>query len=122
MKLHLILLSAAALAAPIAAHAQTADTEVNPPAASAPAMPAPAASATQAGVPASSVSDSAAPLGSPANPIPQSSPTPVDQASSLTAGDATVVSNGPVPDTPANRAKYGKPMSHAGRMTQAAGN
>ena len=42
--------------------------------------------------------------------------------SSLTAGDASVVSNGPVPDTPANRAKYGKPMSRAGRMTQAAGN
>jgi hypothetical protein len=33
-----------------------------------------------------------------------------------------VVSNGPVPDTAANRAKYGKPMSNAGRMTKPAGN
>ena len=119
MKLHLILLSAAVLAAPISVRAQAADTSVNPPTDSAPA----ATSATQSGVPASStVGAPTAPLGSPANPIPQSSPTPVDQASSLTASDASVVSNGPVADTAANRAKYGQPMSRAGRMTRAAGN
>lgn len=33
-----------------------------------------------------------------------------------------VVTNGPVPDTPANRAKFGGPMSHAGKMTTPAGN
>ena len=27
----------------------------------------------------------------------------------------TTVTNGPVPDTPENRAKYGSPMSHAGK-------
>jgi UrcA family protein len=32
------------------------------------------------------------------------------------------VTNGPVPDTPANRARFGGPMSHAGRHTAAAGN
>jgi hypothetical protein len=32
-----------------------------------------------------------------------------------------VVSNGPVPDTKENRAKYGRPMSHAGRHTAPTG-
>lgn len=32
------------------------------------------------------------------------------------------VTNGPVPDTPANRARYGQPMSHAGKATTPAGN
>jgi hypothetical protein len=36
--------------------------------------------------------------------------------------DQVTVTNGPVPDTPTNRAKYGKPMSHAGKMTKPAGN
>jgi UrcA family protein len=34
----------------------------------------------------------------------------------------TTVTNGPIPDTPENRAKYGGPMSKAGRMTKPAGN
>jgi hypothetical protein len=34
----------------------------------------------------------------------------------------TLVTNGPVPDTPENRAKYGQPMSHAGKMTAPRGN
>jgi hypothetical protein len=34
----------------------------------------------------------------------------------------TLVTNGPVPDTPENRAKYGSPMSNAGKRTQPAGN
>lgn len=32
------------------------------------------------------------------------------------------VTNGPVPDTPENRAKYGSPLSRAGKMTAARGN
>lgn len=32
------------------------------------------------------------------------------------------VTNGPVPDTPANRARYGQPMSRAGKATTPAGN
>jgi hypothetical protein len=34
----------------------------------------------------------------------------------------TTVTNGPVPDTRENRAKYGQPLSRAGRMTAARGN
>ena len=33
-----------------------------------------------------------------------------------------LTTNGPVPDTKANRAKYGGPMSHAGKRTAATGN
>jgi hypothetical protein len=89
---------------------------VNPSAAGAPA-------ASDAATPTSAVAqDPSAPMGSTANPIPQSSPTPTDQASSLTAGDPSVVSNGPVPDTKANRAKYGQPLSATGRSTKPAGN
>ena len=33
-----------------------------------------------------------------------------------------IISNGPVPDTPENRARYGQPRSNAGRMTKPAGN
>jgi hypothetical protein len=47
---------------------------------------------------------------------------PPAQAQALAAGDNTHVTNGPVPDTPANRAKYGRPMSNAGRRTAPAGN
>lgn len=35
---------------------------------------------------------------------------------------STMVTNGPVPDTPENRAKYGAPLSRAGKMTAARGN
>lgn len=52
----------------------------------------------------------------------QSSPTPADQAFALKAGDPTVVSNAPVPDTRDNRAKYGRPLSMTGRKTAPAGN
>ena len=34
----------------------------------------------------------------------------------------TLTTNGPVPDTPENRAKYGQPLSRAGKMTSARGN
>jgi opacity protein-like surface antigen len=54
-----------------------------------------------------------------------SNATSADQAgmpASATVGDPTLITNGPVPDTPENRAKYGKPMSNAGRHTAPAGN
>ena len=34
----------------------------------------------------------------------------------------TTVTNGPIADTPENRAKYGQPMSRAGQRTPARGN
>ncbi len=43
-------------------------------------------------------------------------------ASKMKAGDPGVVSNAPVPDTPENRDKYGRPMSHAGKVSSPAGN
>jgi hypothetical protein len=51
-----------------------------------------------------------------------SSPTPADEAFRLKAGEPNVISNGPIPDTPANRHLYGGPMSNAGRHSAAAGN
>jgi len=50
-----------------------------------------------------------------------SSPTPADEAFKLKAGDPNVVSNAPIPDTPANRHLYGGPMSNAGRHTAPTG-
>ena len=106
---------AALLAAPMAARADPVSTD------SSGAVNAPAA--TSAGVPvAATLGDPAAPLGTPAHPIPQSSPTPPDQAANLVAGDSTVVSNGPIPDTRENRARYGQPLSATGRMTRPASN
>jgi hypothetical protein len=129
----------ALLSAPLAAQAQTDPAQPAAPAQqAAPAAPDTMAPATQpapdaaapaapaaadAASPVAAVAqDPSAPMGSNANPIPQNSPTPPSQAAALTPGDASVVSNGPVPDTKANRAKYGKPLSAAGRATQPAGN
>jgi hypothetical protein len=93
------------------------DTAVNPPAAAAPApAPAPAAGA-----------DVTAPAPAPA-PAPDATVAPAAGApterppAASVSGGTEVISNGPVPDTPENRAKYGKPMSNAGRMTKPAGN
>ncbi|MBV8684181.1 MAG: hypothetical protein JO111_14990 [Caulobacteraceae bacterium] len=47
---------------------------------------------------------------------------PPSQVQALASGDNAVVTNGPVPDTPANRARYGGPMSMTGKHTKPAGN
>ncbi len=44
------------------------------------------------------------------------------QVQAITQADNTLVTNGPVPDTPANRAKFGGPMSMTGKKTKPAGN
>ncbi len=97
---------------PTTSSAQTTTTATAPtsttdmaadPAASPSAMAAPAAGTNTSGV------------------VPVSSQSPDAQAS-LKAGDANVVSNPPVADTPENRAKYGKPMSNAGKRTAPKGN
>lgn len=66
-------------------------------------------------------SDVAAEAAQPAG-IPTSSPTPVAQAYLLKAGDPYVVSNAPVPDTPATRRAYGGPDSNGGKQTRPVGN
>jgi hypothetical protein len=73
-----------------------------------------ATSANQAGTPA------AAAVGNP-NTVLESSPTPAADAYQLKAGDPNVITNGPVPDTPQNRARFGKPLSNAGRHTAPSG-
>lgn len=96
------ILGVASLSAAGAAFAQAADptpgdTAVNPPATAA-------------------VADTAAP---PAGGYASSDT--LGDTSKLKAGDPNVVSNAPVADTLDNRAKYGRPMSHAGRATKATG-
>ena len=51
----------------------------------------------------------------------QSAATPEPAAASATV-TTELVASAPVPDTPANRARYGQPMSHAGKLTAARGN
>ena len=70
--------------------------------------------------PAQAVPDAtaAAPAAPAATAVPDQVQTPAPAATVV----AATVTNGPIPDTPANRAKYGGPMSHAGKKTQAAGN
>jgi hypothetical protein len=46
---------------------------------------------------------------------------PAERAPAASAG-TDLITNGPVPDTRANRAKYGQPLSNAGRLTKPAGN
>lgn len=78
------------------------------------------------------------PLGTPAPAAEVAPPEATVSASSAAEVDVTaptgaaantsatftnvLVTNGPIPDTPENRAKYGAPMSHAGKMTAAKGN
>jgi len=68
-----------------------------------------------------------APTPAPAEAQPAPGPAPAAASTTTTTVDAegvrrTLVASSPVPDTPENRAKYGKPMSNAGRRTRAAGN
>ncbi|HEY1560481.1 MAG TPA: hypothetical protein VGF71_06290 [Caulobacteraceae bacterium] len=99
-----------AMAVPSVSLAQAAPDQTSPPqAAPDQAAPAPAPAAETAGVNAST------------GPVPADQ-LPPGQASALAAGDNQLITNGPVPDTPANRAKYGGPNSRAGRRTAPAGN
>lgn len=83
-----------------------------------PAATQPAPAADQSGVPASAMT---------ADPVTgamimrQDSVSP-EQAATLKPGDANVVTNGPIPDTAANRARYGAPISNGGKRTTPAGN
>ena len=69
-----------------------------------------------------------------ATAAPMSSPAPAPMAATSTTADVSasapasvtytnqLVTNGPVPDTAENRARFGGPMSHAGQRTAPAGN
>lgn len=108
----------------VAANEQTAPAGQAMPADPQAAPPAPAATTDMAADPA------AQPAMAPAAPdvgvntsgvVATSSKSPDEQAT-LKAGDANVVSNPPVADTKANRAKYGMPDSNAGKRTVPKGN
>lgn len=77
----------------------------------------------QAAPPAASA-DMAAPadtMSAPAVNDPSAAPTTTTMASN-TGVNVQTVTNGPIPDTPENRAKYGKPMSNAGKKSAPVGN
>jgi hypothetical protein len=48
-----------------------------------------------------------------------STPAPAGASATVTS---ELIASAPVPDTPANRARYGQPMSHAGKSTAPRGN
>lgn len=80
-----------------------------------------ASAATDATVAVNVAADASTSATETAGVIPMSSQSPEAQAT-LKAGDLNVVSNPPVADTPENRAKFGKPISNAGKSTPPKGN
>lgn len=111
-----------------AAIAQTATTDMAPPTAQStqpmtptdPVTGRPMDSSMQSTMPnSSSTMTPMAPTGMATDVVSTSSP---EQQAMMKAGDPNVVTNGPVADTPENRAKYGAPMSRAGKRTAARGN
>jgi hypothetical protein len=55
-------------------------------------------------------------------PMAPSAETSASDTNAIATVNQVTVTNGPVPDTAANRAKYGAPMSHAGKVSKPAGN
>ncbi len=104
--------AAAAIAAATAlAGAASAQDQSSAPA---PAQPAAAPAPADTTAPAAAPSDASAPASSTGYNVgaPQTDP----------STGAQIVTNGPVPDTKANRERFGSPDSHAGKRTSAAGN
>jgi hypothetical protein len=107
-----------AMAVPAVSLAQPAPDQAAPPA------QVTVAPAQQMSGPAQPMSASAAPtsgVNAATGPIPADQ-LPPGQANALAAGDNQLVANKPVPDTPANRAKFGGPKSHGGKKTKPIGN
>ncbi len=76
---------------------------------------------TPAPAPSAPMTDSSQPAMAPST-TPMAPSADTSAANSNATVTETTVTNGPVPDTAANRAKYGAPMSHAGKKTKPAGN
>ncbi|WP_332769055.1 hypothetical protein [Phenylobacterium sp.] len=110
------LLTAAAATAFLAgaAQAQTPPTDTANPPISADAMPS-AMKDTAVNPPAGTMVDP----GTKTTEATPATAAAVDVSATVTT---SVVTNGPVADTPENRAKYGQPLSRAGRRTAARGN
>jgi len=108
------------------------DTAVNPPssnklppgAATSSARPSGQAGAADSTAPAAGPAQSPSGASSPSSDAATVAPAagaPTQRAPSAGAG-TELLTNGPIPDTKENRAKYGQPLSNAGRATKAAGN
>ncbi|KSB87673.1 hypothetical protein AS593_15035 [Caulobacter vibrioides] len=114
-----------AQAAPAAAPAP--DQATTPSATDAPADQALNPTTSPAAAPADPTAATTAPAAETGTAAPTSATLPAssmspDQQATLKAGDANVVSNPPVADTPENRKAYGAPMSNAGKRSSAKGN
>jgi len=105
--------------------APQAGAPVNPdPTAAAPAdqtMPADPAAAPPPADPTAATT-MPAPTGTAVDTAGRISSSPPETQATLKAGDANVVSNPPVADTPENRKLYGKPLSNAGKHSAPKGN
>ena len=106
-----LLVGGVAMAQPAMPAGSSPDNNANPPAQDQPTPP------------PATTSDPSAPMSGSA---PMDTATPATGAAANTSADVTsggvqVIASQPVPDTPANRAKYGQPMSHAGKHTAAKG-
>ncbi|MES2896462.1 MAG: hypothetical protein V4759_10555 [Pseudomonadota bacterium] len=116
-----ILLTAAAATALLAgaAQAQTPPADTANPATSAdampPVMPAPVSPDTAVNQPAGTMID-------PGTTTSEAAPAMAGAVDASATVTTTLVTNGPVADTPENRAKYGQPLSRAGKRTAARGN
>ena len=122
MKLNMILTAVAATALMSgAAYAQATDQPAPPTTASTPsATPAPTADPT---LPAgqTTTTTTTTPPAADTGAAASTSASTTDSATGATVV-VTTLTNGPIPDTPENRAKYGAPMSRAGKHSPAKGN
>jgi len=113
---HLLAATAALTLVGAAAHAQTAATSA-PPSSTPDAGPAPmdsTATGTMSAASPGASSDTSA--------TGAMAPSAANSTDASAVVSVNTVTNGPVADTPANRAKYGQPLSRAGRRTAAKGN
>ncbi|MBV9995109.1 MAG: hypothetical protein JO127_07840 [Caulobacteraceae bacterium] len=117
---------AAAAAACLVGGLAFAETPPSPDASSPPAAGEPAAPADQSQPPAAPADQgqapAAAPMSAPADQSTAPAATGAESSAQVAQAGTQVVASQPVPDTPDNRAKYGAPLSHAGKHTKPAGN
>ena len=110
------LIATAACLIGAAAYAQPSTTDQAPPADQSAAPP--AASSDMNAAPATSTDASAPPTSGATAPVGAAANT----STTVDASGNQVIASQPVPDTPANRAAFGAPLSHAGKHTAPKGN
>jgi hypothetical protein len=121
MKTLLIAAGAVALMSGAALAQTTAPEDQSMPPAASPDMASPSATNPTDMPSAPSVNDPSVAAQAPMTDTQSTTATTTTMASN-TGVNVQTVTNGPVPDTPENRAKYGQPMSHAGKRSAPVGN